>query len=125
MLTRDTEVQVLEALDRQAAVAIVGPRQVGRTTLAQKIAGSRASIYLDLEAPRDLARLQAPELFLEQHSDKLAILDEIHRAPSLFQVLRGAIDRSRRRGRRTGLFLVLGSASVELLRQSGETPPVA
>ncbi|MCC6697445.1 MAG: ATP-binding protein [Candidatus Hydrogenedentes bacterium] len=121
MLTRDTEGRVLEALDRQAAAAIIGPRQVGKTTLALKIARSRESVYLDLEAPRDLARLQAPELFLEQHSDKLVILDEIHRAPSLFQVLRGAIDRSRRKGRRTGLFLILGSASIELLRQSGET----
>lgn len=121
MLPREAEGQVLEALDRQPAVAIIGPRQVGKTTLALKIAGSRPSIYLDLEAPRDLARLQAPELFLEQHSGKLVILDEIHRAPSLFQVLRGAIDRSRRKGRRTGLFLILGSASIDLLRQSGET----
>lgn len=121
MLPREAEGRVLEALDRQAAVAIIGPRQAGKTTLALKIAGSRDSVYLDLEAPRDLARLQAPELFLEQHSGKLVILDEIHRAPSLFQVLRGAIDRSRQKGRRTGLFLVLGSASMELLRQSGET----
>ncbi len=121
MLPREAEGQVLEALDRQAAVAVIGPRQVGKTTLGLKIAGSRPSIYLDLEAPRDLARLQAPELFLEQHSGKLVILDEIHRAPSLFQVLRGAIDRSRRKGRRTGLFLILGSASIDLLRQSGET----
>lgn len=121
MLPREAEGQVLEALDRQAAVAVIGPRQVGKTTLGLKIAGSRPSIYLDLEAPRDLARLQAPELFLEQHSGRLVILDEIHRAPSLFQVLRGAIDRSRRKGRRTGLFLILGSASIDLLRQSGET----
>ena len=105
----------------QAAVAIVGPRQVGKTTLALKIARSRPSVYLDLEAPQDVAKLQAPELFLERHTDKLIVLDEIHRTPDLFQVLRGVIDRARRSGRRTGLFLILGSASVALLRQSGES----
>ena len=119
MIDRAVEGQVVAALERQAAVAIVGPRQVGKTTLALKIARSRPSNYLDLEAPQDVAKLQAPELFLERHTDKLIVLDEIHRTPDLFQVLRGVIDRARRSGRRTGLFLILGSASVALLRQSG------
>ena len=121
MIKRAVEGQVVAALERQAAVAIVGPRQVGKTTLALKIARSRPSVYLDLEAPQDVAKLQAPELFLERHTDKLIVLDEIHRTPDLFQVLRGVIDRARRSGRRAGLFLILGSASVALLRQSGET----
>lgn len=121
MIQRDSEKRVLAALERQAAVAVIGPRQVGKTTLALKIARTRTSVYLDLESPRDLAKLQAPELFLDQHADKLVVLDEIHRAPALFPILRGAIDRARRKGRRTGLFLILGSASIGLMRQSGET----
>ena len=121
MIERLVEEQVVAALERQAAVAIVGPRQVGKTTLALKIARSRPSIYLDLEAPQDLAKLQAPDLFLQRHTDKLVILDEIHRSPDLFLALRGVIDQARRNGRRTGLFLILGSASVALLRQSGES----
>ena len=121
MIERAVERQVVAALERQAAVAIIGPRQVGKTTLALKIARSRPSVYLDLEAPQDLAKLQAPELLFERHAEKLIILDEIHRTPDLFQVLRGVIDQARRSGRRTGLFLILGSASVALLRQSGES----
>ena len=79
------------------------------------------SVYLDLESPRDIAKLSEPELFFERNSDKLVILDEIHRTPELFRVLRGVIDQSRRQGRRTGLFLILGSASIDMLRQSGES----
>ncbi len=121
MLTRLAETDVLAALERQAAVAILGPRQVGKTTLAHQIAEDRPSIYLDLESPRDRARLQEPELYFEQNAGKLVVLDEIHRVPDLFSPLRGVIDRARRAGRRNGLFLVLGSASIELLRQSGES----
>ena len=121
MIRRDTEKHILAALQRQAAVALIGPRQVGKTTLALKLGEVLPSAYLDLESPRDLAKLTEPELFFEQQRDKLVILDEIHRAPELFQVLRGVIDRSRRQGRRTGLFLILGSASIDMLRQSGES----
>lgn len=121
MIERYTEQQVLEALGRQAAVAIIGPRQVGKTTLALKIAEARPAVYLDLESPADLAKLQEPELFFQQNRDKLIILDEIHRAPDLFQVLRGVIDQSRRDGRRTGLFLILGSATIDMLHQSSES----
>jgi predicted AAA+ superfamily ATPase len=111
--------QVLEhALSRQAAVALMGPRQVGKTTLAHAVAANRPSVYLDLESRTDRAKLAEPELFLARHEDKLVILDEIHRAPELFAVLRGIIDRGRREGRRTGRFLVLGSAAIELMRQS-------
>lgn len=121
MIDRLAEADIRDGLARQAAVAIIGPRQVGKTTLAHEIAEGVPSVYLDLESPQDRARLQEPELYFEQQAGKLVILDEIHRVPDLFQPLRGVIDRSRRAGRRTGLFLVLGSASIDLLRQSGET----
>lgn len=100
---------------------LTGPRQVGKTTLALADVGTRNSLYLDLESERDRAMLAEPELFLADHLDRLVILDEVHRAPGLFPVLRGLIDRARREGRRNGLYLLLGSASLDLLRQSGET----
>ena len=106
---------------RQAAVALIGPRQVGKTTLAHEIAKTRPSIYLDLEAAADRDKLSDPVLFLDRHVDKLVILDEIHRVPALFEALRGIIDTGRRAGHRTGRFLILGSATLDLLRQSGES----
>lgn len=121
MIGRYALTMVEAALARQSAVALIGPRQVGKTTLALEIAERRPSLYLDLEASADRAKLSDPALFLSQHADKLVILDEIHRAPDLFQALRGLIDEGRRRGHRTGRFLILGSASIDLLRQSGET----
>jgi predicted AAA+ superfamily ATPase len=118
MLRRVATQSVEKALSRQAAVAVIGPRQVGKTTLALDIADNRSSIYLDLENPADRAKLENPDLFLEQHEDELVVLDEIHRVPDLFESLRGIIDRGRRKGKRTGRFLILGSAAIELLRQS-------
>ncbi|MBE0437674.1 MAG: ATP-binding protein [Methylomicrobium sp.] len=103
------------------AVALLGPRQAGKTTLALEIAERYPSIYLDLESLSDQAKLQNAELYLAEHQDKLVILDEVQRAPNLFQSLRGLIDRGRRQGRRFGRFLLLGSASIELLQQSSET----
>lgn len=110
-----------ERLTEAPAVALLGPRQVGKTTLALQVAEAQPSLYLDLESESDLARLREPELYLEQHADKLVILDEIQRVPDLFQTLRGLIDRGRRRGQRVGRFLILGSASLDLLRQSSES----
>jgi predicted AAA+ superfamily ATPase len=112
---------VQEALSRQAAVALIGPRQVGKTTLAHAIADQTASIYLDLEAREDRDKLSDPALFLRNYEDRLVILDEIHRVPELFPALRGLIDQGRRRGHRNGRFLILGSASMDLLRQSSES----
>jgi predicted AAA+ superfamily ATPase len=108
-------------LDNSPAVALLGPRQVGKTTLALEIGDTRPSVYLDLESNADRARLNDPEAYLGRHEDELVILDEVHRAPELFQALRGPIDRGRRKGKPAGRFLLLGSASVDLLAQSGES----
>ena len=121
MIKRHIYGELLEAIDSNPAVALLGPRQVGKTTLALEIAGSRPSIYLDLESPSDRAKLSDPERYLADHEDELVILDEVHRTPELFQSLRGLIDRGRRRGKLAGRFLLLGSASMDLLRQSGES----
>jgi predicted AAA+ superfamily ATPase len=121
MIERRIKQHVTEALDRQAAVALIGPRQVGKTTLAQEISEERGALYLDLEDSEDRGKLSDAKLFLEQYEDRLVVLDEIHRVPELFQTLRGVIDKGRRRGHRTGRFLLLGSASMDLLRQSGES----
>ena len=102
-------------------MALLGPRQVGKTTLALEIADAEDALYLDLESPTDRARLTDPELYLAEYEDRLVIFDEVHRLPGLFQSLRGLIDRGRRRGKRARRFLLLGSASMDLLRQSGET----
>ncbi|MEO0429866.1 MAG: ATP-binding protein [Pseudomonadota bacterium] len=107
-----------KALDREAAVALIGARQVGKTTLALEIGETRPAVYLDLEAMADRDKLSDPVAFLRLHEDKLVILDEIHRMPHLFEALRGVIDEGRRKGRGTGRFLLLGSASIDLMRQS-------
>lgn len=103
------------------AVALTGPRQVGKTTLAHEIASKRPSVYVDLESERDRARLADPELFLKAHEDELVVLDEVQQLPNVFKLLRGVIDQGRRRGLKSGRFLLLGSASMDLLRQSCES----
>ncbi|MEZ4221844.1 MAG: ATP-binding protein [Polyangiaceae bacterium] len=121
MIPRRLLASLHAALGEVPAVALLGPRQVGKTTLALAVAESRSSVYLDLESEADRNKLAEPELYLRQHEDKLVILDEIQRTPQLFQTLRGLIDAGRRRGRGKGRFLVLGSASIDLLKQSGES----
>lgn len=121
MIKRDIYQNIIQALSRQAAVALIGPRQVGKTTLALEIATTLEAVYLDLEAYEDREKLRSPALFLTRNETRLVILDEIHRMPELFQTLRGLIDQGRRKGLRVGRFLILGSASIDLLRQSGET----
>lgn len=112
---------VLRRLDQFPAVALLGPRQVGKTTLAEAVGGERESIYLDLETLSARERLSDPSDYLSAHEDRLVILDEVQAMPELFRELRGLIDRGRRRGRRTNRFLILGSASMDLLRQSSES----
>ena len=121
MIERRIHTQLVEMIGNYPAVALLGPRQVGKTTLALNVAATRPSVYLDLESPGDQAKLTDPELYLAEHEDKLVILDEVHRRPNLFRPLRGLIDKGRREGRGTGRFLLLGSASIDLLKQSGET----
>lgn len=121
MITRSLSDQLSDAIDCSPAVALLGPRQVGKTTLALEIGQRYDALYLDLESAQDLAKLAQPELYLQDHQDRLVILDEVHRTPGLFPILRGLIDQGRRSGRRAGMYLLLGSASLDLLRQSGET----
>jgi predicted AAA+ superfamily ATPase len=121
MIPRRLLPALTDALSEVPAVALLGPRQAGKTTLALEVARARPAVYLDLESDADRIKLSVPELYLAQHEDKLVILDEIQRTPQLFRSLRGLIDAGRRRGRGTGRFLVLGSASIDLLRQSSES----
>jgi predicted AAA+ superfamily ATPase len=121
MFKRHLQALLAEELQLSPAVALLGPRQVGKTTLALEVARDIPHIYLDLESERDRSKLAQSELYLESHLDKLVILDEVHRAPSLFPVLRGLIDQARRMGRASGQYLLLGSASLNVLQQSSET----
>ena len=121
MIERRAAQDVRLGLGRQAAVALIGPRQVGKTTLARQIAEADDNVYLDLETSTDRTRLADPVLFLQRYADRLVIIDEVHRAPELFRELRGLIDEGRRSGKRNRRFLILGSASMNLLRQSSES----
>ena len=121
MIRRHIHDQLIEAIDHSPAVGLLGPRQVGKTTLALEIGETRPSLYLDLESPADRAKLADAGRYLTDHENELVILDEVHRAPAIFQTLRGLIDRGRRRGKPGGQFLLLGSASIDLLKQSGES----
>lgn len=118
MIRRLLEEKLITSLSRFPAVAVLGPRQVGKTTLAQVLASHYTnSVYLDLERPSDLAKLSDPELYLAPLADRLVVLDEVQRLPNLFMILRSLIDQERRPGR----FLLLGLASSDLLRQAAES----
>jgi uncharacterized protein len=123
MLSREIFPLLLKRLDQFDSVALLGPRQVGKTTLARQIAdlaGQQAK-YLDLERPADRRLLDDPDAYFAAHAKELIVLDEIQRAPEIFRVLRGQIDERRRMGGDGGKFLILGSASMDLLRQSSES----
>ena len=123
MITRQLLSTLTQRLQESPAVVLLGPRQVGKTTLALQVAEHwpAGSIYLDLERPADRLRLDDADAFLRTQGSKLVILDEIHRMPGLFEILRGIIDERRRDGQRFGHFLLLGSASLDLMQQSSET----
>lgn len=121
MIRRQAEGEVRWLLEHTPAVVITGPRQAGKTTLALEIAKTRPSTYLDLESEADRAKLAEIELYFADHERELVVLDEVQRVPGLFETLRGVIDRGRREGRGSGRFLLAGSASIDLLAQSGET----
>lgn len=119
MIARRLQPAIEGALTRFPVVALLGPRQVGKTTLASRIGNDASTevLHLDLELASHLARLADPELYLGRHAESLVILDEVQRLPEIFPVLRSLVDADRRPGR----FLLLGSASPHLLRQSSET----
>jgi uncharacterized protein len=121
MIKRDLQPTLCECLAEFPAVALLGPRQVGKTTLATTVAKSMPSVYLDLESPEDLNKLSDPLTYLRLHEDKLVILDEVQRMPNMFQIIRGLIDEGKRRGLMNRRFLLLGPASIELMQQSGES----
>lgn len=116
-IKRALEEEILKKLKYSPAVAILGPRQCGKTTLAKKSVSEADSVYLDLQKRTDLNKLNEPEIFLESYRDKLICLDEIQLKPDFFSFLRSEIDADRRNGR----FLILGSASRDLIRQSSES----
>ena len=119
MIERSLYKEILSLLRQFPVVAIVGARQVGKTTLAHQIAAvqKRPSLYLDLENPLDLRRLADPYTFLTDNKDKCIIIDEVQTIPSLFSVLRSVIDEDRRSGK----FILLGSASPQLVKGVSES----
>ena len=121
MIERSISDKIERLLERTPAVILTGARQVGKTTLAREIARRRNAVYLDLENPRDLAKIEDVQQFCELNEGRLIIFDEVQRAPGIFATLRVIIDGYRQRGLKWGHFLLLGSASVDLLRQSGES----
>ena len=124
MITRQIEEKLLNALRNTPVVALVGPRQVGKTTLALKMAQQtieKPSSYLDLELDTDLSKLSDAEGYLRRFEGELLIIDEVQRQPDLFRVLRGLVDIRKRDGEKAGQFLLLGSASRDLLQQSSES----
>jgi uncharacterized protein len=123
MIRRKALELVKKRLNVFSSVALIGPRQVGKTTIARQIAAEfgDGARYLDLENPNDRKQLDDPVEYFTSYADKLIVLDEVQRTPEIFQVLRGQIDERRRMEGRGGKFLILGSASMDLLRQSSES----
>lgn len=121
MYARTHQSQIETALDIQAGVVLLGPRQVGKTTLALNIAERRDAVYLDMERTADRQILEEPDLYLDEQVGRLVVIDEVQLMPDLFGALRGQIDRRRRAGHRSAQFLLLGSASNTLLHQSAES----
>lgn len=121
MFRRHAMTAVLNGLSEQAGVVLLGPRQIGKTTLALDIAATRPSVYLDMERVADRQIMAEPDLYLDEQAGRLVIIDEVQLVPGLFAVLRGQIDSRRRKGQRNGQFLLLGSASNLLLHQTAES----
>jgi hypothetical protein len=124
MLNRTLEDKIIQGLKSMPVVVILGPRQVGKTTLALEFAKpllDKPVHYLDLELDSDLAKLDDPESYLRRFENQLLVIDEVQRKPDLFRIIRGLVDIRKRAGEKAGHFLLLGSASKELLQQSSET----
>lgn len=121
MIPRRLETKLKETMQWSSSVALIGPRQVGKTTIALDISKGIPSTYLDLEDSLELEKAKDISDFHAVNSDKLIILDEVQRLPEVFTLLRGIIDQQRQKGNHSGLFLFLGSASIDLMRQSSES----
>lgn len=121
MIIRRLENQLIKTLLRSATVVLTGPRQIGKTTIALQLAEHIPALYLDLEDDQDRSKVKEIKSFQQQNSGKLIILDEVQRVPEIFASIRGIVDQERRSGNRNGLFLFLGSASLDLLKQSSES----
>jgi len=121
MIFRNLEPILKEALQRSPVVVMLGPRQVGKTTLAISLIDEVKAIYLDLEDHLDLEKVRDIAAFHQNNQELLLILDEVQRLPEIFSQIRGIVDKERRRGNRSGQFLFLGSASLDLLKQSSES----
>ena len=125
MFTRKKLLELEQTLQRSPAVVLIGPRQVGKTTMALQVAEPDGA-YLDLESPEDRNKLDNVEQYLRARQDRLVVLDEVQRLPTLFEPLRGLIDQARRTGTANGtgtngFYLLLGSASLDLIQHSSET----
>ena len=124
VLARNLRPALVQALKAMPVVVLLGPRQVGKTTLARAVAQEdtdKPISYFDLELDSDLAKFSDAEAFLRQQEGRLTIIDEIQHQPQLFRILRGLVDERKRKGERTGQFLLLGSASRDLLQQTSES----
>jgi predicted AAA+ superfamily ATPase len=119
LIERSAKPQLLYYLQHFPAVVLLGPRQVGKTTLAKSIAdqAERPLVYLDLERPSDIEKLQHPEIYLTPLKDSCVVIDEVQRMPKLFEALRPLIDEHRQPGR----FVLLGSASPSVIKGASET----
>ncbi|MFB6318432.1 ATP-binding protein [Saccharicrinis sp. FJH54] len=119
MINRRILSEILDSLSYFPVVSIIGPRQVGKTTLAKQLMDQveKPGIYLDLEIQSDLFKLNDPELFLSNHSNHLVVIDEVQHKKELYPLIRGLVDQDRKPAR----FLLLGSASPELIRHSSES----
>lgn len=121
MLKRQRYQKIEDPLQKSAAVAVLGPWQVGKTTLAHKLSDKFRSVYIVLEGPRDIQKIGDTGYYFERYADRLIIIDKVQRRPDLFPILRSQIDRSRRNGHTFSKFLLLGSASNDLLNQSSKS----
>lgn len=117
MIQRRLEADFYFSIQHFPVTGLIGPRQAGKTTLAKTAFYPAGSIYLDLEKNSDLNKIEDPELFFTEYQDKTIILDEIQHVPNLFPLIRSMVDENRRPGK----YVILGSASPKLLRQSSES----
>lgn len=121
MIDRNLKTRLLRQLRDNAAVVLIGPRQIGKTTLAMEVTKDLNAEYRDLENPEHRAQVEDINLFVKAFPGSLVILDEVQHVPEIFAPIRGIIDERRRRGRENGQFLFLGSSSLELLNQTSES----